>query len=221
MAEDQTTTVYYDPAWIASAGGYLHPNNGKPSLTGHSLVQFSSSSVLWYFAQSPFFDPTSQNGELIAQYGGTPQEGKLLGSKQGWHHQLSLRRGVSYIVLYDPIESNTRIDGPNGKEQANTWVIRKQQTDEPGQKDTKVLGYYFIMNDAIYEAPSVASILSTRMVRIWNFAHDITRKLTVLPAQHYHSTDQHFHHRIWLAPLLCSTRPCIQKTKAEDGFRTG
>lgn len=29
MADDQTTAVYYNPGWIATAGGYLHPNNGK------------------------------------------------------------------------------------------------------------------------------------------------------------------------------------------------
>jgi hypothetical protein len=29
MADEQTTTFHYDPGWIATAGGYLHPNNGK------------------------------------------------------------------------------------------------------------------------------------------------------------------------------------------------
>lgn len=92
-------------------------------------------------------------------------EGQLLGSKQGWHHQLSLRRGVSYIIFQDPIESNTQIDGPNGKEVSNVWVIRKQLREDLDDGSVKVLGFYFIMNDAIYEAPSVSSLMSTRIVR--------------------------------------------------------
>lgn len=92
-------------------------------------------------------------------------EGQLLGSKQGWHHQLRLRRGVSYVIIQDPVETNTQIDGPNGKEASNVWVIRKQQRDEPETENVNVLGFYFIMNDAIYEAPSVSSIMSTRIVR--------------------------------------------------------
>lgn len=124
-----------------------------------------SSSVLWYFAQSPFFDPQSANGELISQYANTPLENKLLGVKASWHNELRKRRGVSYVVYYDPLESRTWFMGPQGEEQSNIWVIRKQQRDEPDQDDKiKVLGYYLIMNDAIYEAPSVASILTTRMV---------------------------------------------------------
>ena len=103
----------------------------------------------------------------MTQYGNTPLEGKLLGTKKGWHHQLSIRRGISYVVHFDPIESNTQVDGPQGKEVSNVWVIRKQQRDEP-QNDVsiKVLGYYYILNDAIYEAPSLASVLTTRMVCI-------------------------------------------------------
>ena len=77
-----------------------------------------------------------------------------------------MRRGISYIVHHDPIESNAQFEGPQGKEQSNVWVIRKQQRDEPQDDGSvRVLGYYFILNDAIYEAPSMASILSTRMVR--------------------------------------------------------
>ena len=125
----------------------------------------SDSAVLWYFAQSPFFDPQSANGELISQYSNTPLENKLLGVKASWHNELRKRRGVSYVVYYDPLESRTWFMGPQVEEQSNIWVIRKQQRDEPDRDDKiKVLGYYFIMNDAIYEAPSVASILTTRLV---------------------------------------------------------
>ena len=123
--------------------------------------------MLWYFAQSPFFEKTSQNQELITQYGGTPLEGRFLGTKKGWHDQLRMRRGVSYVVHHDPIETNTQFDGPKAKEQSNVWVIRKQRRDEPqDESSVRVLGYYFILNDAIYEAPSMASVLSTRMVCI-------------------------------------------------------
>jgi mediator of RNA polymerase II transcription subunit 6 len=122
-------------------------------------------SVLWYFALSPFFDPESANGELIAQYKGKmPEENELLGSKEGWHHQLRMRRGLQYVVLHDPFDTKAQVDGPNGKEQSNVWIVRKQHRDEPNDDNVKVLGFYFIANDAIFEAPSMASILSTRLV---------------------------------------------------------
>ena len=69
------------------------------------------------------------------------------------------------MVHFDPIETQSQFEGQHGKEQSNIWVIRKQQRDEPeDDANIKVLGYYFIVNDAIYEAPSMANVLSTRMV---------------------------------------------------------
>jgi hypothetical protein len=83
-----------------------------------------------------------------------------------------MRRGVSYVIFQDPIETQTQVDGLQGKEISNVWVIRKQQRDEPEDENVKVLGFYYIINDCIYEAPSIANILSTRMVSISKFEFD-------------------------------------------------
>jgi hypothetical protein len=55
-------------------------------------------------------------------------------------------------------------DGPNGPEKSTVWVIRKQNREGPTDRDVTVLGYYYIVNDVIYQAPSVAGILNYRMV---------------------------------------------------------
>jgi hypothetical protein len=67
---------------------------------------------------------------------------------------------------------NVQIEGPNGKEFSNVWVIKKQErAKRAGQEDqVTVLAFYYIVGDAIYQAPSVAKIITNRMVCL-HFIH--------------------------------------------------
>lgn len=66
---------------------------------------------------------------------------------------------------------NVQIDGPNGKDFSNVWVIKKQdRAKRAGQEDqVTVLDFYYIVGDAIYHAPSVAKIMTNRMVCLTTF----------------------------------------------------
>ncbi|EXJ83744.1 hypothetical protein A1O1_07370 [Capronia coronata CBS 617.96] len=145
--DDLTDKAHFDPTWIAWNGGYLHSNN-----------------VLFYFATSPFFDQVSGNQSLITQWVGTPNQNDILGTRSKFEANLRHQRGIQYVVEHDPLEEKVMFDGPNGRENSNVWVIRKQNRESEDDSSVTVLGYYYIVNDVIYQAPSVASILNYRML---------------------------------------------------------
>ncbi|RMZ80550.1 hypothetical protein DV737_g2916, partial [Chaetothyriales sp. CBS 132003] len=148
---DQTELVWSDPGWIQSQGGWLHANN-----------------VLFYFAQSPFFDRSSENNTLFMQYANSDQTVEILGTRQRFESALRNRQGLSYVVSHDPLQPPKQIEAPDGtKLPANVWVIRKQIRSIAGDDSSvKVLAYYYIANQVIYEAPTVAKVLSNRMLNV-------------------------------------------------------
>jgi mediator of RNA polymerase II transcription subunit 6 len=83
---------------------------------------------------------------------------------------------------------NVQIDGPNGKELSNVWVIKKQdRVKRVGQEDqVTVLAFYYIVGDAIYQAPSVAKIMTNRLVCLHSI--HIHQALTS-QALHHHVSD--------------------------------
>lgn len=122
---------------------------------------------MFYFMESPFFDRTSTNQSVVTQNAGIPErEYAFLSTRKKFEHALSNLVGLQYVVANDPLESNIKVDGPNGPEQADIWVIRKQYRSKTEGKDDdiSIRGYYYIMNQTIYQAPSVANVLAYRMV---------------------------------------------------------
>lgn len=146
-------TVFYDPHWIAASGGWLHSNN-----------------VLFYFAQSPFFDRQSNNQSVFSQSVGNPSLEPFLNTRQTFEERLAERPGIEYVVAHDPLETNTFVDSPDGQVQSNVWVIRKQERTKGAYRDDKLeedeitpLANYHIVNSAIYQSPSLLKILTNRM----------------------------------------------------------
>ena len=145
-------TVFFDPHWIAANGGWLHGNN-----------------VLYYFALSPFFDRQSNNQAVFSQSIGNPALEPFLNTRQSFEARLAERPGIEYVVAHDPLASNTFVDGPEGKVQSNVWVIRKQERvkgtgpdGKPKDHITPLMNYH-IVNQAIYQSPSLLKILTNRM----------------------------------------------------------
>jgi len=95
---------------------------------------------------------------------GTPNQNDILGTRQKFESHLRHQRGTQYVVEHDPLESKAFIDGPNGREPSNVWVIRKQHRENESDSGVTPLGYYYIVNDVIYQAPSIESILNYRML---------------------------------------------------------
>ncbi|RMZ78602.1 hypothetical protein DV738_g3752, partial [Chaetothyriales sp. CBS 135597] len=151
LYRDQTEIVWSDPGWIHSQGGWLHANN-----------------VLFYFAQSPFFDRSSENNTLFMQYANSEQTAEILGTRQRFESALRNRTGLSYVVSHDPLQPPKQVEAPDGtKLPANVWVIRKQTRSVAGDDSSvKVLAYYYIANQVVYEAPTVAKVLRNRMLNV-------------------------------------------------------
>ncbi|KAL9112733.1 MAG: hypothetical protein Q9227_003036 [Pyrenula ochraceoflavens] len=140
--------VYRDPDWVARQG-HLHSNN-----------------VLFYFAQSPFFDQTSNNNTVVLQCRTPDQIEKVLATRELFEERLRKMSGIEYIVKYDPIQSQVVLDSPNGPEVSNIWVIHKRERRKrPAAEDeVNLLGVYYIVGDSIFMAPRVHRVVNNRML---------------------------------------------------------
>jgi mediator of RNA polymerase II transcription subunit 6 len=144
---------------------YILTMVGFPIYIQHILSYSSHEvTVLFYFATSPFFDQVSGNQSLFTQWVGTPNQNEILGTRARFEANLRHQRGIQYVVEHDPLEEKATVEGPNGPENTNVWVIRKQNRENERDDSVTVLGYYYIVNNVIYQAPSVASILNNRLV---------------------------------------------------------
>ena len=125
-----------------------------------------SNTVLFYFARSPYYDPTSNN-EVIFQQGLTNMNMYyLIKTREDFEAGLrSMRgRGIEFMVAQEPAET-----GPGMG--TGVWVINKQKKRDDGEDrgpedEMQVLETYFLVNENIYMSPSLADVLSARMVRL-------------------------------------------------------
>lgn len=119
--------------------------------------------VIFYFAQSPFFDKQSNNNSVFLQAISDPRFASWLATRENFEAQLRRIAGTEYVVIHDPIASKTRYK--NG-ELSNIWVIQKQaRRKRHGQEDEVTpLAVYYIVGDSIYQAPNIAKLVGNRMV---------------------------------------------------------
>ncbi|KAF2097055.1 MED6-domain-containing protein [Rhizodiscina lignyota] len=113
-----------------------------------------------YFMNSHFFDPTSNNGVLKTQSQYQAGLEELVRKRDTFEARLRTMAGVEYVVVEEP---------PEGKEMLNpVWVIRKQERrKEQGKEDElRLLGTYYVVGENIWQAPSIADILKSRMLSI-------------------------------------------------------
>lgn len=196
FTQDLTTYRHYLPEWIKQFGGpeqLIHSNN-----------------VLHYLATSPFWDPQSENQAMISQYGNTALEGEMFGTRKAFEANLLKRRGISFVVAHDPFENHTKVQTPQGPVQSFTWVIRKQYRDEPYSENVKVLAYYYIVNNAIYQAPDVSKVLECKLLNVTTALDRLLSKVSSLPN---FSTS---HGNTWTKPVQKSLRLCYKPSTTEQ-----
>ncbi|KAI1332076.1 MED6 mediator sub complex component-domain-containing protein [Xylariaceae sp. FL0255] len=127
------------PLWAQSFGG-IHSN-----------------SVLFYFAQSPFFDQTSNNAVLANQAMYNPAMHALIGTRDAFEGRLREMSGLEFIVAQEPAET-----GPGMG--TGVWVIRKQtRRKRDPDDDITIHSTYYIVGENIVMAPTLAQVLSFRM----------------------------------------------------------
>lgn len=124
--------------------------------------------VLFYFAESPFFDPTSNNASLAIQANYNEAFRHFVETREAFEDRLKTMSGLEFIVSYDPLQAAAQSDTRFAHEPSNVWVIRKQNRRKRNGMDDEVtvISTYFVVGDCIYMAPSVASVVGNRIVRL-------------------------------------------------------
>ncbi len=120
-----------------------------------------SNSVLFYFARSPFFDPTSNNAVLESQSQFNTALQAVVATRETFEARLKSMAGLEFMVAQEPAET-----GPGAG--TGVWVIRKQiRRKRPAEEDEiQVLQTYFVVGDNIYMAPLLSDIIGNRMVSL-------------------------------------------------------
>jgi mediator of RNA polymerase II transcription subunit 6 len=119
-----------------------------------------SNTVLFYFAESPFFERTSNNAVVYNQAMNVPSMYPVIQNRESFESHLNTMSGLEFRVAEEPAET-----GPGAG--TGVWVIRKQTRRKSAYEDDEITVHssYFVVGDNIYMAPTMSGILAARIVR--------------------------------------------------------
>jgi mediator of RNA polymerase II transcription subunit 6 len=125
-----------------------------------SMGGLHSNTILFYFAESPFFERTSNNNIIMSQAMNNFAMRHLIATREDFEARLRTMSGLEFIVAEEPAET-----GPGMG--TGVWVIRKQTRRQRfGEEDEIIIhASYFVVGENIYMAPTLADILASRIVR--------------------------------------------------------
>lgn len=117
-------------------------------------------SILWYFRDSPFYDKESSNETIALQSMHNAEIARDAGTRALFEARLKTMAGTEFIVGQEPSETAPGTG-------TGVWVINKQTRKKRKDREDEVhvMGTYFVVGENIYMAPSLADILSSRIVR--------------------------------------------------------
>lgn len=118
-----------------------------------------SNTILFYFAESPFFERTSNNAVIMSQAMNNMSMYHFIQTREAFEGRLKTMSGLEFIVGEEPAET-----GPGMG--TGVWVIRKQTRRKRYQEDDEITVHasYFVVGENIYMAPTLADILASRIV---------------------------------------------------------
>lgn len=124
-------------------------------LAGLPGGSINADSILWYFMNSPFYDPTSNNSALFNQLRNDPNGMAIMQDRRALEDRLrsSFPTGVSYVVASEPASP------------AEPWVIQRQFTAVKGGPP-QIQGTYYTSGMKILMAPSLLDIMRSRMLSV-------------------------------------------------------
>ncbi|KAK3685628.1 MED6 mediator sub complex component-domain-containing protein [Podospora appendiculata] len=129
-----------------------------------------TNSVLYYFAQSPFFDKTSNNEVVFQQGLNNPNMLQFLKTREQFEGRLKTMSGLEFIVAQEPAET-----GPGAG--TGVWTINKQtRRKRQGEEDEIVVhSVYFIVGENIYMAPTLFDRINASIASIsTNISHALS-----------------------------------------------
>ncbi|KAE8145605.1 mediator of RNA polymerase II transcription subunit 6 [Aspergillus avenaceus] len=159
--------LWRSPAHVQMMGGFLHSNN-----------------ILFYFAESPFFDATSNNASLAIQANYNETLRHFVETREAFEGRLKSMQGLEFVVAYDPLQAAAQTETSFAHEPSNIWVIRKQtRRKRAGLEDeVVVVSTYFVVGDCIYMAPSVASVVGNRILSAVTSLTSLLKTASTLPS---------------------------------------
>lgn len=128
-------------------------------LAAVGIHQLHSNTILPYFQMSPFYDQSSNNAILWGQAMSNANMYPLVQTREAFEGRLKTMSGVEFVVAQEPSEMAPGTG-------TGVWVINKQhRRKRHGMEDeVNVLATYFVVGEHIYMAPSMADVLSSRLV---------------------------------------------------------
>ncbi|KAF3483721.1 mediator of RNA polymerase II transcription subunit 6 [Arthroderma uncinatum] len=99
--------TWRSPQHVQLMGGFIHSNN-----------------ILFYFAESPFFDSTSNNATLTLQAMHNENFRQFIETREAFEGRLKSMQGLEFIVAHDPIqEAAAAVAAGNApQEPSNIWL---------------------------------------------------------------------------------------------------
>ncbi|KAL8695668.1 MAG: hypothetical protein Q9224_003250 [Gallowayella concinna] len=142
-----------------------------------SFGGIQTNTVLPYFYQSPFFDPTSNNATITTQATHNPAQFYLIQTREAFEARLRTMQGLEFMVAHDPSENGTKIDN------SGVWLIRKQnRRKRVGLEDEiTAISSYYLVRENIYMAPLLGHVLGSRLLSITSWLDKTIATASGLP----------------------------------------
>ncbi|KAK4093529.1 hypothetical protein Purlil1_1863 [Purpureocillium lilacinum] len=120
-----------------------------------------SNTILFYFAESPFFERTSNNAVITSQAMNNISMYHYIQTREAFEGRLKTMSGLEFIVGEEPAET-----GPGMG--TGVWVIRKQTRKKQYQEEDEITVHasFLVVGENIYMAPTLADILASRIMTI-------------------------------------------------------
>ena len=127
-----------------------------------------SNTVLFYFAQSPFFDQTSNNAVLYNQATFNPNMLPIIQTREAFEGRLKTMSGLEFVVAQEPAEMAPGTG-------TGVWVIRKQTRRKRQSEEDEITVHstYFVVGENIYMAPALSDVVGSRLVCCFLVKRDI------------------------------------------------
>jgi mediator of RNA polymerase II transcription subunit 6 len=130
-----------------------------------------------YFCESPFFDWSTKNGLFMQQAAVNFDMHTLSRNRKAFEDALRNARGVEYMIVGEPQLVADKTQAAQGAK-TGIWTIRKQDRQTAsadrylrppgvildGEWELTTLGTYFIVGENVFQAPSVADVVSNRLL---------------------------------------------------------
>ncbi|KAH6892340.1 putative MED6 mediator sub complex component [Thelonectria olida] len=162
-----------------------------------------SNTILFYFAESPFFERTSNNAVIMSQAMNNMAMYHYIQTREAFEARLKTMSGLEFIVGEEPAEMAPGTG-------TGVWVIRKQTRRKRYDEDDEVLVHasYFVVGENIYQAPNFSDILASRLMTI---SSAIAKALPA--AESIRKWRPSLGHVYQLPSNTISTRPKLQDSK--------